>query len=326
MAGTQWHPPLDLIAQLKRCPGQFSFFQALRLLSLRQASPGGQSRPGFPPDLRFRNRMGSAFPPGDVGAWEPGDSAEAPTLELLCLGLTGPGSPLPAAWLEALMEDPDAEGIQALLDVFTHRLALLVLEAWRSSRPWAQAEIRSPGGVMAHLQDLCGPGRDLQDPALAGLLLRRPLPAEAFRSLAQAVLGVPVSLEPFRAAWHPLPLQHRARLGGPTAVLRGTTPLGPRWMDRQGSLGMQLGPMERLAFRELLPGGLQHEKLINMASLVSHPHPSPLKIQAQVQGVTGFRLGVQACGHGLGQCARIASHMAPESPCNYTLNWKPAPV
>jgi len=323
MAGTQRHPPLDLSAHLQRCPGQFSFFQALRLLSLRQASPGVQSRPGLPQDLRFRNRMGSGFPSGDLGAWEPTDSEDASTLEILCLGLTGPGSPLPAAWLDALMEDPDAEGIQALLDVFNHRLTLLTLEAWRSSRPWAQAEIRRPGGVMAHLQDLCGPGRDIQDPALAGLLLRRPLPAEAFRSLAQAVLGVPVSLEPFRAAWHPLPLQHRARLGEATAALTGTTPLGPRWMDRQGSLGMQLGPMERPAFRELLPGGIHHGRLINIASLVDHPHPSRLRIQAQVQGVTGLRLGVHACGHGLGQCARIATSTASEGPYTCALGWRP---
>lgn len=324
MAGTQREPPLDLMDELRRGPGRFSFYQALRILSKASLGRDSGTQAGRLAGLRLCTRMGSDFPTGDFGAWETSGPGGPDRLELTCMGLTGPGSPLPKAWIETLLEDPATEGIQPLLDGFTHRLGLLCLDAWRSARPWAQAEVRAPGGVMAHLADLTGPTWHLSEPSLAGLLLRHPIPGEAFLSLAQVTLGVPVRIEPFLATWHPIPAQHRARLGAPTTALTGSTPLGPRWMNRQGSVGLHLGPMGLPALRDLLPGGSRHPRLIDLSLALSPSRHCDQWVHLDTCGLPRLRLGTQEPRQGLGQCTRITSPHESHSPATVQLRW-PSP-
>lgn len=168
MATTRRGSPRDLIGELRQSPGQFRFFQAVRLLAL--AEPAAEhSRTGLPANLRFRTPASLAFPaseitrlapqtlPGRTFPGQPPDSipdSDAPDggaqpghhaaesrpllhMEVACLGLTGPSGVLPTPYTELLIErrvHHRDDGAHAFLDLFSHRSLALFYAAWRKYR------------------------------------------------------------------------------------------------------------------------------------------------------------------------------------------------
>ncbi|QDF99671.1 hypothetical protein CJ010_07955 [Azoarcus sp. DD4] len=276
----------DLNRELAQEPCQFGFFQAVRLLALAQPDIPAR-RDYLPPALRFRTSVSLAFPASEVAGFrgEPAAVAEhqaaAPAeLTVSFIGLTGPSGVLPTAYTELLsdrrLHGRDAAS-HAFLDVFNHRIVALFHAAWRKYRPWLVAEAGGDDDFAAQLLAVCGLGSPALRASLArgaerglslsvvlryaGLLSQKPLSADALATVLRGVLGVELELTSFVGNWIALSPQERSRLGVGACELGSGAFCGDRAWDRQGKMGLRIGPVRRPLFDRLLPGGSRAELL-----------------------------------------------------------------
>lgn len=276
----------DLNEELAQDPCQFGFFQAVRLLAL--AEPDTTARRDYlPPALRFRTSLSLAFPASEVAGYRAEAAAvaehrEAAPAELTVsfIGLTGPSGVLPSAYTELLsdrrLHGRDAAS-HAFFDVFNHRSLAMFHAAWRKYRPWLAAEAGGGDDFAAQLLAFCGLGLPALRAGLAGregaglgasvflryagLLSQKPLSADALATVLRGVLGVEIELTSFVGHWIALSLPERSRLGVGACELGGGAFCGDRAWDRQGKMGLRVGPVRRPLFDRLLPGGDRAEQL-----------------------------------------------------------------
>lgn len=159
--------------RLRESPGEFDFFQAVRLLirmAERGVLPGEDRSPGAPPikrkapgqdfapgeeAVRFRSIASHAFAATEIvklakpreseatGGQEGGGgggraSAASPPLEMFVtfLGLTGPNGVLPQHYTSQIIERLKSKdfSLADFLDLFNHRLISLFYRAWEKYR------------------------------------------------------------------------------------------------------------------------------------------------------------------------------------------------
>lgn len=272
----------DLIGELLADAPGFDFFQAVRLLALsrRAGSAGGGS--SNLPELRFAALLSQAFPASDVHSLKHVDDAEQPPqlrMTVGFMGMIGPGGALPAIYTEALLARRHLHRDQAaqnFFDIFTHRAVSLFHAAWTKYRFPLAREMDARDGFMQHLLDLVGAGMPsalatLHHPEngfpgelpayFSGLLAQRPLPAASIEALLRHALGVPARLEQFVGEWIAVEIEQQARLGSAPATLKGNACLGSRAWERQMKVRIVLGPLDREAYRQHLPGSQGHAML-----------------------------------------------------------------
>jgi type VI secretion system protein ImpH len=304
MAPPDRRRPLDLIAQLEAEPHRFRFAQALRLLEA-----AGPVRTGR---TRLRSAASLGFPPGEVLALA--RTGRHTELTVGFLGLTGPAGVLPNHYTERVMErrDRHRDGtLHAFLDLFTHRAAALLHEAWRKHRVHLGWERGGPDRFPEWLRCLAGFGAGRRDRGLAawaGLLARRPLAASALESILAAALGAPAALEPFRGQWQVLPAAAQARLGSPERPLGGLF-LGSRLWERQTRIGLRVGPLTPEAFQDLLPG-----------------RPGRLRLEGLVRTLLGHGLGwdlTLVLARGQAPAPRLGGTPGPAAPGLGITLWLP---
>lgn len=273
--------PRAALAALLQQPERYGFFQAARLLyrvhGLTELRAGGRDA------VRFGVADSLSFPTGEIADLQPApvrvDAEHRLTVNFL--GLTGPNGTLPhhyTRWLIARARARD-HGPRDFLELFNHRLLLLFWHAWRKHRPEIALEFGLGQGVLRYVYDLVGMGT----PALyarmyprAGALPQQPpaqrLPAAALGyyagliaqrphgqgSLAQVVgdlIGAAVTVQGCFGTWQRIARRDRTRLGRRAHALGAGCVLGTRFWDRQTTLQLRIGPLERARFQRLLPSG-----------------------------------------------------------------------
>ena len=261
---------MDLKAALRKRPGVFGFFQAVRMLSLWDGTGP------LPRNLRFRTPASLAFPRTEVlqvrEAPAPG-SEEHPGLEMEVgfMGLTGPSGVLPSLYTE-LVESRRYHhqdgALHAFLDLFSHRAVSLFYLAWLKYRFYRGAELGLQDGFSRDLMALMGLGLEAKTTQqglgglngtclhFGGILGRRPIPSGSLRAVVEGHLGVPVALEQFVFHWVQVAEADQSRLGACARDGLGSgTFLGVRQRDAQTSIRLLLGPLDARQFRDFLPDG-----------------------------------------------------------------------
>ena len=254
----------------------FDFFQAVRLLERRW--PGSLAVPSDErheaAHVSLAPHDGLAFPAADVHSVEVA-AGDTPNVRLLVtfLGLYGVDSPLPS-YFAGVSGGEDSRALRAFLDIFNHRLYVLLYESWKKYR----IALDRAGNDQHDQRLLCVAG--LGAPGSSGSLpARRLLPlaatlrntvrnAEGLRRLIEAFFpDAPVAITQNVPRW--VVVTDRPRLGRrkDRAILGDTAFLGEKLLDESGRFRIVLGPLTWSRFESLHPGGDDARMLAELVTL-----------------------------------------------------------
>lgn len=322
-----------LIQQLLAEPQRFGFFQAMRLveqLSLRQ---GDNGRDAVARRVRFRNSLSLAFPAAELeDARATGrdgralDSAEAIeqaaadgdigeiTVTPAFMGLLGTVGALPTHYTEFLNERETwhrDRAARAFLDIFTNRALALHYAAWKKYRLAMQYELDRRERFLPLMLSLTGVGMDglrdrlaegegaVFDQAIAhyaGAVRQRPVSARLLQQVLSDYFRVEVTVEQFVGAWYRVPAHQATRLGVANAGLGTTALSGDRVWQRDLRMRLLVGPLDRDAFDDFLPGGGAAEALARWLTLLTGSCLEyEVRLVLKAEDVRGAGIGA---GHG----------------------------
>ena len=316
MAGSDGQADPGLIRQLPAEAGRIPFMQLvylLRRLDPEAIAPGGVGPPAGE-NLRFRASASMAFAPTDLESveeeteqpdpWEPPRTRVRVTVNFL--GLYGPASPMPNHVTEDILHaGPEGEQIRDFLDLFHHRLISFVYRAWERVRAHL---VFNPDGSDPFTRralsfiGLGTPGATARLPLAPVSLLRAAgLFSDQRRSAAglacllrDRLPGVKVDVDSCVATRVFLPKDARSSLGR-SGRLGEDARLGESVSDLTGTFRVQLGPLTRERFRDLLP---DREELSRLVALIRFYTPDPLSISLRLLIPGGeappLRLSVEA--------------------------------
>lgn len=255
MATTPWGTTPDLENDLLHQGHEFSYFQAMRLLSALTGACGADA----PLKLRIRSQLSLAFPCADVASIE--KNAGGYQMTVTFLGLYGPASPLPTFYTEQLLDEAlsDLSTTRDFLDVVNQRIYELLYQGLGKYRLLPQGEEQQR--YLELLLGLIGMAEPAQrgdtdkGRALvwhAGLLGMRARSALGLATLLKSVLQVPVKVVQCVERQVPIPTHQRMRIGLPGARL-GEAVVGEEVRDRNGKFRVQVGPLDLPMYLSYLP-------------------------------------------------------------------------
>lgn len=264
-----------------------------------------------------------------------GEGKPTATVTAAFFGLAGETSPLPLTVAEeADRDDEHGAIVRGLFDLFHHRLLTLMHAAITSldyphsfredgQDPWTQA-ILALLGVAGKRSSL--------PPAL--LLRLAPILATGVRSPEMLAAGLRIALDgllgdaevrcrPFTGDWMEIDRPEWSRLGAHNASLGASSVLGTMVMHRAGGARINIGPLSGDAYRQFLPGGLAHARVLDFRSAFIKA-PVQLEMVLEVLDMTypPGRLGERRLGDDLwlarsgkaGLATEIRVPLAEEAP------------
>lgn len=355
MAAARREPPAALIEQLLERPGEFDFFQAVRLLELHGlvsagTRPVGGDAPPAREAVRLRTRPSLAFAGSEVHSLRRRDGAPSFQLDTTFLGMVGTAGVLPrhytASVIERLQQKDSA--LRDFLDLFHHRALSLFYRAW--------CKYRFP---VAFTRSVLGSGREdsftlaafalvglgseslrrrhaIDDGAfvhVGGLFARTTRTAAGLEQVVEGLFGVPARVRPFVGRWLRIPARELCRLprrgqrGGVAVQLgRGAT-LGDRVWDVNSKVRLHLGPVDVETYQHLAPGGAGHHRLLSLVRLyLGQDLDFDLELELEPGSGPGARLaGARAEGSQLGRDAWLGGARAGRALTGAFQSWTAPP-
>lgn len=276
MAGQDRGSPSHLKSDLLGKAHKFSFFQVMRLLRLflHPLERPGEKKSAEEEYIRIRPELSLSFPPADVAKIEEGDR-EKPLFFITTthLGLYGSSSPLPTFYTEDLLDEAaeDMSVTRDFIDIFNHRLYLLLFRCWGKYRLFLQVIEENNPEVLGKLFCLIGLGekelrKDLPESysliRYTGLFTQFPKSASGLQALLHDGLGkIPVEVIPCVKRVVKIPPDQRLVLGKAGSGLGEESFLGEEIDDRMGKFRLRIGPLKSDPFHSLLPGSVDHQRL-----------------------------------------------------------------
>jgi type VI secretion system protein ImpH len=282
-----------VIQRLREAPGDFAFFQAVRLLEAARREADG-ARPSeaesaeaaestrsaeSPEAVRFHGRPSLGFPVCEVLAVEPRASRGAARFDVSVdlLGLVGVLGTLPQHYTELVLERLRLGDRTLLdfLDLFQHRALAFFYRSWRKYRFPFELEARGNDcrdaftrAVLA-LAGFAHEGTRARLAAaggslvfLAGHLGHRPRSAIGLEGLLGEYFGVPCRVEQLVGHWLEVPERDRSRLAGDAAL--GSFFVGGRTWDVGSKVRVRFGSVDAAHLRLFLPGQPAHARLCDL--------------------------------------------------------------
>lgn len=299
-----------VIARLLAQPFRFEFFQAVRLLAAYFRRRSGDAALGqrirfrsslslaFPPSEieALQPRPGPAAGAGRRGSdatlehqGQAPDALGVVEITPSFIGLTGNQGTLPRWYTELLIEREtlfrDRAGC-AFLDIFANRAIALYYQAWEKHRLHLQYERDRRERFLPLVLALMGLGSEslherlrrnehgVLDESLAyycGQLRLGPRSASAIARVVGDYFAAPVKLVQFVGRWFDLAPGEETALGGPRAVLGQGALCGNRVWQRDIRMRLEIGPLSRERFDELLPQGRGAEALAKLLGMLTGP-------------------------------------------------------
>lgn len=308
--GDPMQPAID---RLLREPGRFGFFQAVRLLYDVNGfdGRGTGARPG---PLRFTTPASLAFPPSELHSVEQAEGATRVCVNFM--GLTGPSGVLPRLYTETLIarRSNRDRSAQEFMDLFNHRLVALFWLAWAKHRPEIGRQFGFHNSIFRYLEHLVGLGtpalqarlhpprraagpvrKSLPSAAMSyfsGLIAQRPHGERAIAQVVSAVVDAPVQATGCLGTWMDIAADARTRLGRSNHVLGEGCVLGRRYWDRQTTLRLAIGPIDRRAFNDLMPRRQRLHDIIELTRfLTGLALDLRIRLSLRAEQVPALRLG-----------------------------------
>ncbi len=285
---------LEVREELREHPGQFDFFQAVRLLTRmmpalepvgRFGKPGGEA-------LRFHTNNSLAFPPSEIHSME--WDRTVPEMTVNFMGLNGPAGVLPYCYSE-LIEGRVRERDRTLLtffDIFNHRIISLFYQAWEKYRSGVAYERDGQDRLSQYLRCLIGIGTSglenrlvVRDESLlfyTGLLGLQPRSASALRRMLEDYFEIPAAVEQFVGAWQRLGVSDQCEFdtGSSFSEQLGVgAVVGDEIWDQQSRVRLRLGPLTEDQYLSFLPGGSAFRPLRDLTRFFCGQH---LEVEVQL--------------------------------------------
>ena len=282
MAGKNRRPPPDMKRELLKKGSSFSFFQVIRLLRLLERTSGAANNADITDTehIRIRPKLSLAFPPSDVDNIEELEGEDPGFLvNTTFLGLYGTSSPLPVFYTEDLMEEAssDESVSRDFLDIFNHRLFLLLFKCWSKYRQHLKVVEEQDSQYLERLFCLVGLGEkafrdNIPEPysliRYAGLLTQYPRSSLGLRTLLKdAAGGIPLEIIPCVGAKTAIPEEQRFHLGISGCSLGEDSFLGNEILDRTSKFRIQVGPLKQNQYQEFVPGAPKYDLLTFLTNL-----------------------------------------------------------
>ena len=257
---------LNALAPLEARPYGFSLFAALRLLEQVQAARPrlGESRMAADDGVRLGQAPHLWFAPSDVASLSQTDAGQI-RLEQYGFGLFGPNGALPLHLTELAYErrrHQEDGTIVDFLNLFQHRLISLFYRAWADSEPAVSLDRPRSDRFRVYVGALFGLAPESAHDAdavpdfaklnRAGRFAQQARSADGLEAILADYFEVPIEVRPFAGAWLDIPADLHSRLG--EQRLGVSTTLGASTWQCQHKFEIVVGPLERDAFNDFLPG------------------------------------------------------------------------
>lgn len=272
----RWGGGASIADRLYLRSSTFNFYQAVRILSILCGDPADKI------SVRFRSRMGFAFPSSDIDRIEMEENATAPTMVVNFLALAGAHGPLPAAYTPQLAREKKGAQ-QDFFDIFHNRLVLLAYRIHAMHHPELTGVEPSQGIAANFLFALFGLGRDATSPTrnrfhvpdralleFSGLLAHRPRSSAGLQCLLRNYFGVDTRIHEFTGTWLDLSEDQWTRIGkrhGRNQVLGDNAVIGKRVWDEHAAITIELGPMDLETYTSFLPDGDAYRPVCDLVRL-----------------------------------------------------------
>ncbi|MDR1608817.1 MAG: type VI secretion system baseplate subunit TssG [Deltaproteobacteria bacterium] len=269
MADPTWLQEDNLIDSLQNEPGEFDYFQAIRLLA--QLKPELDLSDFLESELAIRATPSLGFAGRDLLAFE----KDPWRFTAGFLGLYGASSPLPSLYSQSVLSQSldDETSIRDFLDILAAPFyRLQALAHFHNHLPLRLLELADPDGLRI-LRDLMGPGGTLDRIGRLALWARHSRPAQGLGFLLDSLLGMEGLIEELVPRVAPIPTEDRIQLGQIGLGLGQGALVGSETVDIRSKFRIHLSPPDRDAFLELLPGGETSQKA---ASLLAAYNQEPL--------------------------------------------------
>lgn len=268
------NPSVNIEERLRQRPGDFSFYQAVRLLQRMAGNPVGRFSDPSTEAVRFKSHATLAFPATEIQSLEV-EPESAPAMRTNFFGLIGPVGVLPTHLTAFLIERLRAEDRTAFefLDILHHRFVSLLYRAWEKHHFEVAYERGDDDSLSPHLMDLLGLGTNglagrqcIPDAALisyVGLLSQFPRSPAVLQQIVADYFEVPVEIQPFAGRWRKLDPNNWTRLdaGQKSDELGRGTVLGDEVWDQQSFVRIRIGPVPLATYERFLPDGDAYEPL-----------------------------------------------------------------
>jgi type VI secretion system protein ImpH len=279
--------PLDNVEDLlRREPGSFGFFQAVRVLRQLRSDRAAVGRFVDPAEevIRFSVPASISFPPSEIQSLELPEAGPA-RMSVNFFGLTGPQGLLPHYYTLLIAERDRARdtALGEFFDLFHHRALSLFYRAWEKYRFTVPYERGEEDALTVHLRDLAGVGLEesrkhlpVPEDALlfyTGLLGPQPRGAQGLQQLLADYFDFHVEVEQFVGRWYPIPRSDQCELGdesSPSNQLGLGAVAGDEIWDAQTCVRVRIGPLTREQYDSLLPGGEGNERLRQLTRFYCH--------------------------------------------------------
>lgn len=299
----QSHPRM---IRLRRHAQSFCFFQALRdIETVADGLPRlGHALSPAQEAVRVSQLPNLEFAPNTIDS---SHSAPSGTMHISqrFFGMLGPSGALPLHVTELVRNrtrhahDPT---LQAFLNLFHHRMALLFYRAWSGSRPAIQRDRPWQDRYSVYAGAMAGFGLrnarnrdrfvDESKWFYAGRFASLRRNAEGLEAIVAGTVQAPVTLKPFQLRQLPLADSDRTRLGRQAHGLGSQSVLGRSVPDRQSTFELRIGPLTYQRFDSLLPGGPRRKALEAMVrNYVGLGATARLRLVLQRQQVPKPQLG-----------------------------------
>jgi type VI secretion system protein ImpH len=258
---------MTLLEALEARPWEFDFHQALRRIecAFPHLPRAGEAQSPDNEPVRLGQDPSLQFAPAAVRAFRaPRDGAPG-QLRVGFQGLFGPQGPLPLHVTELARERLRSgdRALGAFVDLFHHRMLLLLHRAWARADAAAREDRPLDGAFRRYLSALCGDPSGTRAGvqqraswAFTARFLRPSRSAEGLESVLLQHFECRACVVPFVPDWLEIPESLAWRLGHDPERrgLGRSTLLGRRVFQPSQKFRVELGPLSHAEFERFLPG------------------------------------------------------------------------
>lgn len=241
---------------------------------------GDREAPSVAERVHFQASASLGFPCSDVLDLVAKDD-DRYEMRVSFLGLQGAQSPLPGYYLEAMAHaEAQGEGVAGdFLNLFNHRLLVLLHRGWRKFRHHVRYQDGARDGLSATVFALVGLGDERlrgEAPipwskmlAYAGLLAGRSRAPDVVSGIVAHCFDLDrVEIRPWVVRRVAIPEDQRASLGVAGVTLGQELVAGSRVTDISGKFALCLRGLTQTRFRDFLPDGRDHLALRTLIAFV----------------------------------------------------------
>ncbi|KAB8064972.1 type VI secretion system baseplate subunit TssG [Janthinobacterium violaceinigrum] len=275
-----------VIQHLLAEPYRYQFVQAVRILLCWLRRQDVAHAQAFGQVLRFKNSLSLRFPASEIERLSLDDNEQLSVIPTF-MSFLGTGGTLPLHYSERIaayrLLTKDA-GVQAFLDIFSHRMVALYYQSWEKYRLESPLQTQARDEQLPLLSALAGvqptalPSADEADAVTqhvaawyAGQLRCRPVSAQAIAPVLAEYCGVSIALQQFVGGWDYLEKNRRSLLGSANFTLARGATLGRRLWRHDMRVCLHIGPLDPAGLQRFLPRSAGAAALAKMLALFGVP-------------------------------------------------------